>query len=60
MLALSTVRIELEGLDYEMRYMSSYFSLLKDNSDELSAELMRFYDGRRGSWDRRFFEYMVL
>ena len=60
MLSQSAVRIDLEGLDYEMRYMSPHFSRLKDNSDELSIELMRFYDARRGSWDRRFFEYMIL
>lgn len=53
-------RRELMNLEYADRYASPIFSQLKGNSDALSSELLRFFDARRGHWDDRFFEYMVL
>lgn len=55
-----TVRDELKGLEYENRYGSELFKELKTNSDELATELARFYETRRGEWNEKFFEYMVL
>jgi hypothetical protein len=59
-LAMRSVRAELEGLEYEKRYDSTHFAELKDNSDQLSKELLRFYETRRNQWDPRFFEYMII
>jgi predicted nucleotidyltransferase len=53
-------REALKQVEYETRYKSSVFAQLKANSDAFAAELMRFYDARRGQWDERFFEYMIL
>lgn len=59
-MAAIDVRTELEGLEYEKRYNSEHFSRLKKNSDELSTEILRFYDSRKDGWDQRFFEYMII
>lgn len=60
LLSKEKTRNALRAVDYETRYDSSVFSQLKANSDAFAAELMRFYDARRGYWDERFFEYMIL
>lgn len=53
-------RDALHAVEYESRYDSAEFAQLKANSDALAAELLRFYNARRGQWDERFFEYMIL
>lgn len=60
LLSNDTTRKALLEVDYDARYNTSVFSQLKANSDAFAAELMRFYDARRGQWDERFFEYMIL
>ena len=60
LLSQKEARDGLGKLEYVDRYSSPIFSQLKANSDALSAELLRFFDARRGSWDERFFEYMLL
>jgi hypothetical protein len=60
LLSQKAVRDELAGLDYDDRYKCPAFSQLKANSDALSSELLRFYEGRRREWDDRFFEYMII
>ena len=55
-----TIRDEMKGLEYENRYESELFNTLKANSDKLATELARFYEARRGEWNPKFFEYMVL
>lgn len=59
-LSTASVREELVNLDYENRYDSKLFGELKANSDDLATELARFYEARRGQWNPKFFEYMVL
>jgi hypothetical protein len=54
------VREKLNGLEYDVRYDSEEFAVLKANSDALAAELWRFFEGRKGQWNDRFFEYMIL
>lgn len=53
-------REALKNLEYENRYSSTEFSLLKANSDALAAELLRFFRARHAQWDERFFEYMII
>lgn len=53
-------REALENLEYEDRYQSREFSHLKANSDALASELTRFLFARRGHWNERFFEYLIL
>lgn len=50
----------LVNLEYRERYQSEPFSVLKTNSDALSAELTRFVLDRRKSWSERFFEYLII
>jgi hypothetical protein len=54
------VREGLQNLEYNVRYNSPEFAHLKTNSDGFSSELLRFYEARRGEWDDRFFEYMII
>jgi predicted nucleotidyltransferase len=54
------VREELKNLEYGERYNSATFAHLKANSDALCSELFRFFEERRGKWDERFFEYMIV
>jgi predicted nucleotidyltransferase len=54
------VRKKLAEIDYDDRYASREFTILKTNSDAFAAELLRFLDARRGTWSDRFFEYLVL
>ena len=51
---------ETEANTYDQRYTVPEFSILKANSDALSAELLRFISSRRGSWTERFFEYLLF
>jgi hypothetical protein len=60
MMAQPATRKQLHNLEYGARYESEEFALLKGNSDALASELLRFYEARRGLWDDRFFEYMIL
>ena len=60
LLSQQEARDELFKLEYPDRYKSAIFGQLKANSDGLSSELLRFYEARRGGWDDRFFEYMIL
>ena len=59
-MSVKSNREDLKGLDYENRYDSTLFKELKANSDTLATELARFYEQRRGQWNPKFFEYMVL
>ncbi len=54
------IRESLLNLDYDHRYNSSYFSMLKSNSDALASEISRFIFSRRGSWSDRFLEYLLI
>jgi predicted nucleotidyltransferase len=54
------VRKSLGQIDYNDRYASREFAILKANSDAFAAELLRFLDARRGAWSDRFFEYLVF
>jgi predicted nucleotidyltransferase len=54
------IRTRLAEIDYDMRYESRAFTVLKANSDAFAAELLRFLDARRGTWSDRFFEYLIL
>ena len=54
------VRTRLAEIDYDNRYDSREFAILKANSDAFAAELLRFLDARRGVWSDRFFEYLVF
>jgi hypothetical protein len=56
----SSVRKALNGLDYQSRYSSEEFAMLKANSDALAAELWRFFESQKGKWNERFFEYMII
>ena len=54
------VRASLKGLNYQDRYESREFAILKANSDALAAEISRFIFDRRGVWSDRFYEYLLL
>jgi predicted nucleotidyltransferase len=53
-------RDSLKGVSYQNRYDSTYYALLKANSDGLVAELLRFVLARRNQWSERFFEYLFF
>lgn len=53
-------RASLNSLQYEDRYQSRDFAVLKANSDALASELSRFFLDRRGVWSDRFYEYLLM
>ena len=53
-------REKLNRLEYEGRYRSDEFAMLKANSDGLAAEIIRFILDRRQQWSDRFFEYILI
>lgn len=53
-------RASLNSLQYEDRYQSRDFAVLKANSDALASELSRFLLDRRGLWSDRFYEYLLM